>query len=473
MYWMIRRVPDADVDCRINDVLDSESMRTTTAQNSGRIADMSAFAPFFSKKNSIIAKYLALFVASVLATPVFAQLDKTAKYFHVFPHVVDGIGWQSSLVVTSTAHSSSSCTLRLNGLTMDRFEDADGIVTYDTTADFNLPESGGHLIWNSKGESDVKTGYMTLDCADPVTTQLILTRTDILGNIVGINIVSGAQVGSVFQLPVLTKDTIMTLSVANDTEVDAVCGLSLQDLEGMSLGQVDMTVPSRSNHSQVLNESLPIPETFLGGSATVDCDQQVALVGIHSESQTAGFSTSFGILMPTVRPTNKFENTEKFWDGNWEDSIVTTHARSDIPYVTECNGLLPCEGVKYPLTVRLIRSNSMVTGSIKTQILGKEMEWNVGGEVPDDGTLRLFSEDVLLISFSSQSPPADVVLESWESRQDVPGIMTGSVAVGISVQGVEVVVKGCLGNGDLASTAAASSDDRLLSSACMGLQRSP
>lgn len=436
---------------------------------------MSDFVSLLRERNPFLTKSLALVVASFLVIPTFAQLDENAKHFHIFPHVVDGGGWQSSLVITNSIQSLNSCTLRLNGLTTDRFEDVEGMETDDSMAQFDLPESGGHLVWSSNDESDEGTGYATLDCADPVTAQLIITQTDSLGEISAIDVVSGAQLGSVFQIPVLTKDATMTFSIANDTDLDAVCSLSLQDLEGANLDAVEaieMTVPLTSHHSQVLNTSIVIPETFLEGSASIDCDQQVALVGIYSESDMDGSITTFAVLSPAVLPTSQFENTDGLWGGVWEDSIITTHARSDIPYVRECRGLLDCEGFRYPLTVRLIQSGTMITGSVKTLVLGKDLEWNVEGEVSDDGMLSLSSEDVLVVIFSPHSPPADVVLESWESRQDVPGIMTGSVAVGISVQGIEVAVKGCLGNGDLASTASASSDDKLLSSACMGLQRS-
>ena len=66
---------------------------------------------------------VALLMTVAWALPAIAQSDETAKHFHVFPHIADGGGWQSSLLVTNVAQSSNSCTLELHGLTVDRFEE--------------------------------------------------------------------------------------------------------------------------------------------------------------------------------------------------------------------------------------------------------------------------------------------------------------------------------------------------------------
>ena len=57
-----------------------------------------------------------LLVAMACALPAIAQSDETAKRFHVFPQLADGGGWQSVLLVTNVAQSSSFCTFELHGL---------------------------------------------------------------------------------------------------------------------------------------------------------------------------------------------------------------------------------------------------------------------------------------------------------------------------------------------------------------------
>ena len=47
-------------------------------------------------------KLVTLLVAMVACTlPAAAQYDETAKNFHLLPHLADGGGWQSVLLVTN------------------------------------------------------------------------------------------------------------------------------------------------------------------------------------------------------------------------------------------------------------------------------------------------------------------------------------------------------------------------------------
>ena len=70
-------------------------------------------------RHAILATFL---MAIACALPAVAQSDETAKYFHVFPQIADGGGWQSVLLVTNVSLLSSECTVELYGLTVDRFE---------------------------------------------------------------------------------------------------------------------------------------------------------------------------------------------------------------------------------------------------------------------------------------------------------------------------------------------------------------
>ena len=55
-------------------------------------------------------KILATLLATIAcALPAAAQYDETAKSFHLLPHLADGGGWRSVLLVTNTSQSASSC----------------------------------------------------------------------------------------------------------------------------------------------------------------------------------------------------------------------------------------------------------------------------------------------------------------------------------------------------------------------------
>ena len=107
---------------------------------------------------------VTLLLAMACALPAIAQSDETAKRFHVFPQLADGSGWQSFLLVTNVAQSSSFCTFESHGLTVDRFSEVSGITASGSTATFSLEGDGGYLALATKNESALATGYATLDC---------------------------------------------------------------------------------------------------------------------------------------------------------------------------------------------------------------------------------------------------------------------------------------------------------------------
>ncbi len=413
---------------------------------------------------------VALLLTVVWALPAFAQPDETAQHFHVFPHIADGGGWQSSLIVTNAGQSSNSCALELHGLTVDRFEAADGIMAEGSMATFDLPGAGSHLVWSTRNEMAVGSGYATLDCVDPVTAQVVFAQTSGMGEPTGIATVFSAQPGHVFQFPILKQDAILAFAIANNTDTDADCGLALVGLQGEDLGHTHLTVPSMSNHAQVLNTSIPIPDDFPGGSATIDCDQQVAAIGIHTETQPDGVNITFSTLPPTILPTEQFQNTDGLWEGTWKEAMIVTHITSTNPALQPCQGLVNCGGTNFALTADLDQSGSMVTGTLTSVVYGADVELMVAGEVSDDGTLSLSSEDPA--SFVLNGIPLMATLSSWESRQDTLGAMTGSMQFNIMITSTITIAtaRGCLGEKTLDE--AASMDVSMLSSACSGLRRS-
>ena len=247
-------------------------------------------------------KILAILLATIAcALPAAAQYDETAKSFHILPHLADGGGWQSRLLVTNTSQSASSCTFNVYGVPLNRFSELGSFGTAaGSTATFQLASRGGYLIWPTKNElAAVESGYATLDCSSPVVAQVVFASFDGLGVTAAATVFS-AQAATVFQFPVLTPAATLGFAIANDTNAEASCRILLEDYQRTNLGEATLSVPAKSNRAQMLHAAIDIPGTFLGGSATVSCNQPVAMIGLHFELRPDGTIITFSTLPPAI-----------------------------------------------------------------------------------------------------------------------------------------------------------------------------
>ena len=247
-------------------------------------------------------KLVTLLVAMVACTlPAAAQYDETAKSFHILPHLADGGGWQSVLLVTNVSQSESRCTFNVYGVPLNRFRDFD---LTGSTATFQLEGFGGYLIWGTKNElAAVASGYATLDCSVPVVAQVVFGWFGGSGELTGMATVFSSQAGTVFQFPVLQPAATLGFAIANDTNAEASCRIVLEDGQRTNLGEATLSVPAKSNRAQMLHTAISIPGTFLGGSATVSCNQPVAMIGLHFELRPDGTIITFSTLPPAILST--------------------------------------------------------------------------------------------------------------------------------------------------------------------------
>ena len=282
-------------------------------------------------------KLVTLLVAMVACTlPAIAQSDETAKSFHLLPHLADGGGWQSVLLVTNVSQSASSCTFTVYGVPLNRFSELGSFGTAaGSTATFQLEGTGGYLIWATKNElAAVASGYATLDCSAPVVAQVVFASYDGLGVTAAATVFS-AQAATVFQFPVLQPqrrlapvsisfDSRLGFAIANDTTAEASCRIVLEDTQRTNLGEATLSVPAKSNRAQMLNDVIAIPGTFFGGTATVSCNQPVAMIGLHFELRD-GKTITFSTLPPAILSTTPADtgdpwsrpNIERF-RGTWQ-----------------------------------------------------------------------------------------------------------------------------------------------------------
>ena len=249
-------------------------------------------------------KLVTLLVAMVACTlPAIAQSDETAKSFHLLPHLADGDGWQSVLLVTNVSQSASHCTFNVYGVPLNRFREFSSVTAAGLTATFQLEGNGGYLIWPTKNELAVASGYATLDCSAPVVAQVMFAWFGGSGEPTGMATVFSSQAGTVFQFPVLQPAATLGFAIANDTNAEASCRIVFEDGQRTNLGEATLSVPAKSNRAQMLHDAISIPGTFLGGSATVSCNQPVAMIGLHFELRPDGTISTFSTLPPAILST--------------------------------------------------------------------------------------------------------------------------------------------------------------------------
>ena len=314
-------------------------------------------------------KILATLLATIAcALPAAAQYDETAKSFHLLPHLADGGGWQSVLLVTNVSQSASRCTFNVYGVPLNRFSELGSFGTAaGSTATFQLEGPGGYLIWNTKNElAAVASGYATLDCSAPVVAQVVFASYDGLGVTAAATVFS-AQAATVFQFLVLQPAATLGFAIANDTNAEASCRIVLEDTQRTNLGEATLSVPAKSNRAQMLNDAIAIPGTFLGGTATVSCNQPVAMIGLHFELRD-GTIITFSTLPPAILSTIPADTGDHPWSrpnierfrGTWQFTYTKDRAAITDTFVL----------------------------SIIIEQTDEPGEWAIGG-IQDDGTIAV------------------------------------------------------------------------------------
>ena len=323
-------------------------------------------------------KILATLLATIAcALPAAAQYDETAKSFHLLPHLADGGGWQSVLLVTNVSQSASSCTFNVYGVPLNRFSELGSFGTAaGSTATFQLEGPGGYLTWPTKNElAAVASGYATLDCSAPVVAQVVFASFDGLGVTAAATVFS-AQAATVFQFLVLQPAaTLVRFAIANDTNAEASCRIVLEDYQRTNLGEATLSVPAKSNRAQLLNAAIDIPGTFLGGTATVSCNQPVAMIGLHFELRPDGTIITFSTLPPAILSTIPADTGNHPWSrpnierfrGTWQFTYTKDRAAITDTFVL----------------------------SIIIEQTDEPGEWAIGG-IQDDGTIAVlfYSRDL-------------------------------------------------------------------------------
>ena len=252
-------------------------------------------------------RILALLLAGLAcALPSTAQSspDETAKRRHHLPHIADGDGWRSLVLVTNASRTTSRCTLQLQGLSTDRFESLSSVNASGSRASFQLSGNGGNLVWRSRNRLSLASGYATLECSTPVVAQVVFASIGSSGTPVGMATVPSSQSGTVFQFPVLTPAASVGMAIENDTNADGYCRIVLENRQRSNQGETTIPIPSKSNTATLLYNAITVPSSFREGTATITCNQTVSMIGLHFELRPDRSIITFTTLPPAVLSTS-------------------------------------------------------------------------------------------------------------------------------------------------------------------------
>ena len=285
----------------------------------------------------MLAMLLAALVCALPASAHPAQdfepigdqpVDETAKRRQILPHIADGEGWRSRVLVTNAMQKATQCTLQLYGLSTDRFETLSGVRASGSSATFQLPGNGGLLVWSTRNELSVASGYATLDCSEPVVAQVVFASEGRSGTPTGMATVPSSQAGTVFQFPVLTPAGSVGMAIENNTIREAYCRLNLNNPQRVSLGEATIAVPSKSNLATMLSNAIAIPARFSGGTVTVTCSQRVAMIGLHFELRPDRSIITFTTLPPpfSAPPGRRWSRSRRI-GRRWRRSTTQPEAR--------------------------------------------------------------------------------------------------------------------------------------------------
>ena len=247
------------------------------------------------------------------AIPAFGQSYRQDKLYSIsaFPIVADGDGFRSKLFTFDVGGNRGRAYCSLNfqrtGPGIDRFEftgdvrpsGTDAIVVIQGVPDDRFPEIRPFAQLASTGERELEFGYATLRCAGKIPASLLLSYGD-AGQVAGLTTIPGAQTVTDFRFPLLPRLGDSGLFFANYWDTESSCEFTIRDDRQSVLGEGSFAVPNRSSTVQFINNLVPIPPSFEGGSARISCDQRVAGMGLAISGPV--FTSLPPVVMPPANP---------------------------------------------------------------------------------------------------------------------------------------------------------------------------
>ena len=262
-------------------------------------------------------KFPIPFLISLVAVGALSLLarvssaDDAAGRLHLLPFILDGDGIQSRLIITNVSDSASNCSLDFSGqdLDTDRFEDHFLVMANNETANFELEENGGNLIWTSKGEGNLAYGYARLDCTEPAASR-VLFSSGVADELVSMTSLSGVRKAGRFQFTLIPQLGSLVLVLANDQDPAASCQVVLKTPYGSVLSEASISVPAMTSAFWMTDELFQIPEDYTAGAVRVSCDRAVAATGFLQKGGLFSVLPPVALAKPMIGISGEAETTE-------------------------------------------------------------------------------------------------------------------------------------------------------------------
>ena len=229
---------------------------------------------------TLLLRIFVLLATTLPVAPIVAQpVDYSADREHFLPLIVDGAGFQSRLFLANVSDTENHCTLTLRGPSLnDSFFEAHHQATREETGTvINFSAAGTDVILTSAGADALSFGYMMLDCEEPVVARILLSL-EIGESLISPTTIEGADIGYSFHFPALPRLGRLAMVFSSNADLDANCAVELDEWE--SIGGGSLNIPSNTTILAFLDELIPLPSGFEAGAVHIQCDQEVAALGI-------------------------------------------------------------------------------------------------------------------------------------------------------------------------------------------------
>jgi hypothetical protein len=201
----------------------------------------------------------------------------TASTYHVFPQFADGrmddgTSYRTTVMIANTSRTSgTTCTLRLNGLTVD----GSSTLTYTLVPN-------GWTISPTSGTQSFRSGYASLQCSVTVEAQLLYSFYS----------PSGAKLSeaTVFSSPPAAWAQLLAdgregsrvgIAIANDSDQSTTYAITAGDASGSQLGSTSLTLGPRSSRAAFLDELLSIPSNSFGPVYVSSNSGMASIIGLR------------------------------------------------------------------------------------------------------------------------------------------------------------------------------------------------
>jgi hypothetical protein len=260
----------------------------------------------------------------------------TAATYHVFPQFADGRAsdgtyYRSTLMISNTSASNTTCNLQLRGLTVPGLS-----TTYSVVAN-------GWMIASTSAAQSLKSGYATLQCDAKVEAQLAYSYFSPSGTKLSeATVFSSPPSSSVRVIADQLEGAQLGLAIANDSDQTVSYTVSVSGVGGAAT----VTVPPRASVAKFLNQFLPgIPANSVAVVQVTSSNNGAAsVVGLR-------FTGSIFTTIPESLPAS-----------------ISTTANTHHVFPQFADGKFP-DGSSYRTTRMYINSSSATT-ACTTQLQG-------------------------------------------------------------------------------------------------------